>query len=481
MSDKTITMRLRADTGDMSAGLQRGGQEFRAFAAEIKQASADVRTYQKELTVGGGSMSLLDYQDAQQRLAFAQEKKAALQQNQVMAQLEERRFAATHSQREIDLRNLEQNYQRQREMFLDNEEALTKIDETYTAERAKLAEESAERTSAGGIKGVGHMLHAALRVGVFLEAAEIGFGIAEAAIDAFQGKWEKMGEAIEQIPILGRAYKFGEKIGDALFDGQKDAQEKRLKQDSEDLKFYTKARLDSAEQQAKVKADTARITGEDQTPAYILAKAREERDREKAANAKAANVKTATYGGHFKLQDIQRENDARSDAKYAALETKIVGQLMAAASQKAAEEHIAPAEKGYKEAMARAQETGRHENELHAEQARAEEKGRAEAMKRAEEQGREINKQERARLELEAGQAAGIAAAERVGKGGGEARKVEEHAEALSAFARGGQFNDAGAHWRETQSAIQSKPDDPAVGTLNELKKLNRDGIKLHG
>ena len=37
MSDKTITMRLRADTGDMSAGLQRGGQQFRAFTAEIKK------------------------------------------------------------------------------------------------------------------------------------------------------------------------------------------------------------------------------------------------------------------------------------------------------------------------------------------------------------------------------------------------------------------------------------------------------------
>ncbi|NLX60496.1 MAG: hypothetical protein GXY74_15580 [Phycisphaerae bacterium] len=179
---KSLTIAMRLDTADVSAGANRAIAEQQRIAAETKRINSDLATYRRALRQRGDEMGAGDRAGLEQRVAAAEERKATLAESRAAQRalherldaakaaraaeaaeyqkaaaerraMADRLYAATHTQQQVELRNLRHHYAQQRLMHRDNARMLSMIDRAYAAERQQIMARALPETTAGGISG----------------------------------------------------------------------------------------------------------------------------------------------------------------------------------------------------------------------------------------------------------------------------------------------------------------------------------------
>ncbi|MBN2584879.1 MAG: hypothetical protein JXL80_17575 [Planctomycetes bacterium] len=183
---KSLTIAMRLDTADVSAGADRAIAEQRRIAAESKRINSELALYRKALRQRGEEMEAGTRAGLEQRVVAAEERKATLAESRVAQRalherlaaakaaraaevaeyqkaaterraMADRLYAATHTRQQIELRNLRRYYAQQRLMHRDNARMLAMIDRTYAAERQQImargmAAAPGTGVAAGGLK-----------------------------------------------------------------------------------------------------------------------------------------------------------------------------------------------------------------------------------------------------------------------------------------------------------------------------------------
>jgi hypothetical protein len=117
---KAINLIARMDTSDVTAGAAR----VQGSLSQLETAAKKSENIAAQKSKGGSMAEIIEsrYQASQARTAA----------------LDERYFQATHSQRDIELRDLQGFYAKQRELHAGNLQVLARLDKTYAAEAAAL-------------------------------------------------------------------------------------------------------------------------------------------------------------------------------------------------------------------------------------------------------------------------------------------------------------------------------------------------------
>jgi hypothetical protein len=157
-TDKTITMRLRADVSAMESGLRNGSARFKAFVSEIKQQTEDARRYQSILDKRGEKLSDANRAVIESNLAAAVERKATLREAQMGRSALQQRLADFKAAKAEEVRIATA--------------AQTQIDEILARKRAFLQQRA--DVDGGGMIGGLFGSRAGRRVGKMLAADLVG-------------------------------------------------------------------------------------------------------------------------------------------------------------------------------------------------------------------------------------------------------------------------------------------------------------------
>jgi hypothetical protein len=236
------------DTGDYDAGIKRSLDQARGFAAETKKVNSELarasqayaapqsaaQLHRSEATLQSAIAAKredMEKQALRERLARMeveaqaawqlQEKKtaAALVEYRQRVAIEDRLYAATHTAREVDLRNLQNYYARLRAQHAGNARMLALIDKSYAAESAQVMAQSGGGSLLGMFGGkrlAKQEIKYAAATGLGMHGGEVG--MAASAMLAMSGPAALV---VGGLILIGSAYSSAEKRAQQLVDAQK--------------------------------------------------------------------------------------------------------------------------------------------------------------------------------------------------------------------------------------------------------------------
>jgi hypothetical protein len=158
VTTRSLNVALRLDYGDFTSGMGKAADSSRSFVSQEERLNAALaKSYeridalkskvivaQSQNDYSGQKRAMEQFHAAQERSAkiaaqgdtlyAGRRQELAIQENALRTSLEERYFAATHTQLEVDLRQRASYYQQLRQMHAGNAQMLVQIDRTQAAE-----------------------------------------------------------------------------------------------------------------------------------------------------------------------------------------------------------------------------------------------------------------------------------------------------------------------------------------------------------
>jgi hypothetical protein len=150
------------------------------------------------------------------RAASAQRVELARQEASHRQQLEDRLFASTHTQRQVDLRNLQAYFAQMRQQYAGNAKMLALIDRTEAAQAAQLSRAD-PLAALGGRKLLGKQI----KYGAANLAGVSGGETGRLASAALSSATLGAGAIIGGLVLIGTAYQAAKRHADALADKQR--------------------------------------------------------------------------------------------------------------------------------------------------------------------------------------------------------------------------------------------------------------------
>ncbi len=241
---RSLTMAVRVDTSAMRADAARAVAVAGEMDQQLRKINENRRRYAKVLRDRGDLMPPEAKEQVKAHLAAMQERRATLEQakegraaladrlarvkevkeaekaaaaqsHAVARTLADRRFAATHSQQQVELRTVRRHYAKLRVEHKDNAAMLARIDQTYAAERAAI--ERGAAGGRGGIAGLNRLAHMAKGAGALYAvyqsvraintATEEYIGLLEQVTSGEMRRAEAIGlsvsAALASLPLIG--------------------------------------------------------------------------------------------------------------------------------------------------------------------------------------------------------------------------------------------------------------------------------------
>ncbi len=205
-----------ATTGERMVAAQAASQAADLSARMRNQLEIALRRKEQDVSRAHSDALLED-----RRRTADQDAAIALDNYRQRVNLEDRYFDATHSRRDVDLRNLQTYYARLRAQHAGNTKMLSLIDQAYAAERNALL------SGKGGVFDQIRTGVAAIKALAVTRAVSGGMDVVTASVRLAKGNVEGFDEAMGRLPFgFGQVWRSSRELGEEIL-GMAEIERKR--------------------------------------------------------------------------------------------------------------------------------------------------------------------------------------------------------------------------------------------------------------